>query len=400
MIAFALSCGALILFSSLFFLLPPRKRSHSADEREAANLQWYHLRRKELADGEDQALLSDIQLRLLEDKQSLAVEESSSAPMVEKFPRWFLLPLITIASATLYYYLGAAPDVEISRQFKEISEHSEPEQMQSLIQAIELRSQQRPDNLHYRALLGRYYMGREDYTRAAEVYTSLAEDAPGDDQALAFAAQAKYLASNRELGSSAQMLAEQSLAINPQQRTALGLLGMASFESGQYRAAIEYWQRLLAMEPEGSESAAMIAGVIERAYEKLGVDGIAATEIPSEPIHSAGVNLEIRMPEGAQYSPSDTVFVLARSAQSDSRMPIAVQRLSASDLPLELRLDDSNSMAGQKLSEAESIVVVVQVSPSGQPGEANASWLGNAGPLTPTTDADTQKIVLRPAFPN
>jgi len=75
-------------------------------------------------------------------------------------------------------------------------------------------------------------------------------------------------------------------------------------------------------------------------------------------------------------------------------MPIAVQRLTGSDLPIVLRLDDSKSMAGQKLSEAESIVVVVQVSPNGQPGEANASWLGNAGPLAPSLDTAALEIVL------
>ncbi|HEY7775722.1 MAG TPA: hypothetical protein VIC02_04185, partial [Kineobactrum sp.] len=81
---------------------------------------------------------------------------------------------------------------------------------------------------------------------------------------------------------------------------------------------------------------------------------------------------------------------------SDSRMPIAVQRLQAGDLPATLRLDDSSSMAGQKLSEAGEVVVIVQVSPDGSPGEANASWLGRAGPLQPSRSADTLAITLQP----
>jgi cytochrome c-type biogenesis protein CcmH len=76
-------------------------------------------------------------------------------------------------------------------------------------------------------------------------------------------------------------------------------------------------------------------------------------------------------------------------------MPIAVQRLQGSQLPITLRLDDSNSMAGQKLSETESIVVIVQVSPDGRPGEAGASWLGQAGPLAPTMETEALDIVLR-----
>jgi cytochrome c-type biogenesis protein CcmH len=65
-------------------------------------------------------------------------------------------------------------------------------------------------------------------------------------------------------------------------------------------------------------------------------------------------------------------------------------------LPVTLRLDDSNSMAGQVLSAAESVVVIVQVSPQGRPGEANASWLGRAGPLAPGMDTQPLEIVLQP----
>jgi cytochrome c-type biogenesis protein CcmH len=75
-------------------------------------------------------------------------------------------------------------------------------------------------------------------------------------------------------------------------------------------------------------------------------------------------------------------------------MPIAVQRLSASQLPLTLRLDDSNSMAGQKLSEAQEVLVIVQVSPDGRPGEAGATYLGQAGPLVPGDNSTAVEILL------
>jgi cytochrome c-type biogenesis protein CcmH len=110
----------------------------------------------------------------------------------------------------------------------------------------------------------------------------------------------------------------------------------------------------------------------------------------------AGVTVRVALPEGAQVAPSDTVFVLARNAASDSRMPIAVQRLQAAQLPVTLRLDDSNSMAGQKLSDTESVLVIVQVSPDGRPGEAAATWLGQAGPLAPSAELEPLEILLQP----
>ena len=77
-------------------------------------------------------------------------------------------------------------------------------------------------------------------------------------------------------------------------------------------------------------------------------------------------------------------------------MPVAVQRLQAGQLPVTLRLDDRNSMAGQKLSELTAVMVFVQVSPDGRPGEASATWLGSAGPLAPSLAGEPLQITLEP----
>jgi len=404
---FIFACGGLILLSGLFYLFP-RKRPGGADEDLArANLQWYRLREAELAREGGEALRDDARLRLLEDEQQRA-PAGARTPSGQSFPVWILLPLVALASSGLYYILGAAPDVMIVRQLANLQESTAPEEMQRLMQTIAVRSTQRPDNLYYVAMLGRYYMGRQDYARAAQTYGALARDAPQDAQALAYAAQAEYLAAGRALNDATRMKAEQALAIDPHQRTALGLLGMASFEQQQYRAAIKYWQRLLVTENPDSESARMIASVIRTAQQKVDEAGqpevgptaptvatVAAAPVAVAVAVGAGVTVRVALAAGGTVNPSDTVFILARNAASDSRMPIAVQRLQGSQLPITLRLDDSNSMAGQKLSETESIVVIVQVSPDGRPGEAGASWLGQAGPLAPSMETEPLEIVLQ-----
>jgi cytochrome c-type biogenesis protein CcmH len=402
-----LACGALVLLSALFVLRPLRRDSDAPEDASLSNLEWVRLREQELSGDDNETLREDVRLRLLEDDQQGSGSASSTATTPSRFPAWVLLPGVAIAAGILYYLLGAAPDVMISRQLQTIDEQSPPQAMSALIVAIEKRAAQRPDNQHYTALLGRYYMGQRDYGRAAETYGALAASVPEDAQALAYAAQAEYLAAGRTLSDDARMKAEQALAVNPHQRTALGLLGMASFEQGEYRAAIEYWQRLLAMEAPGSESANMIAGVIETARERLGevpAEQLAATTPAAQRVTTtppavdasggAGVTVRVNAPQG--IDPGDTVFILARNAESGSRMPIAVRRLTADQLPVTLRLDDSNSMAGQKLSDTESVMVVVQVSPDGRPGEATASWLGQIGPLAPSTDVEPVEVILRP----
>ena len=397
MTTFILACAGLVLLSAVFYLFPRVRPGAAEEDLDQANLEWFRQRETELAGDPDTALQEDARIRLLEDQRQHDAQQQASA---QTFPVWILLPLVAVLATGLYYALGAAPDVLITQRLQTMQEDTTPAQMRDLIHDVEVRSAQRPDNLHYLALLGRYYMGEEDYAQAATTYDALVEAVPGDAQALAYAAQAEYLAAGRALGDRARLRAEQALAADPQQRTALGLLGMASFEQQQYRAAIEYWQRLVAMEPANSESAQMIAGVIETARQRLTEEdpaaaaAIAATEQAAAVEAGMGVTVRVSAPADAVITPTDTVFILARNADSDSRMPIAVQRLTGSQLPITLRLDDSNSMAGQKISQTASVIVAVQVSAEGRPGEANASWLGQLGPVSPSADEEPLEIVL------
>jgi cytochrome c-type biogenesis protein CcmH len=399
---FIVACAALLLLSCLFYLRPGQRSGGADADLERANVEWYRLRAAELAGEGADGLQDDARLRLLEDEQQAAAARPVAAS--QSFPAWVLLPLVVVLSCGLYYLLGAAPDVLISRGLQSLDETSTPEQRQALMAAIEARSAQRPDNVDYAALLGQYYMGEQDYQQAARIYSGMVREFPGDAFVLAAAAQAQYLAAGRKLSDQARLRAEQALAIDPQQRTALSLLGMASFEEQQYRAAVGYWQRLLAMEQPGSDGARMISSVVEMARQRLVAAGESIDDLPAagatdlvqagDP--TPGVTVRVALPEGASIAPTDTVFVLARNAASDSRMPIAVQRLPASQLPVTLRLDDRNSMAGQKLSATPSVLVAVQVSPDGTPGEATATWLGQAGPLEPSMDLAPRDIVLQP----
>jgi cytochrome c-type biogenesis protein CcmH len=413
---FLLACAGLVLLSSVFYLFPRVRPGAAEEDLDRANLEWFRQREAELAGDDNSALQEDARIRLLEDQRQREEQQKS---LSQSFPVWVLLPIVALLASGLYYVLGAAPDVLITQRLHAMQDNTAPAQMRDLIHDVETRSAQRPDNLHYLALLGRYYMNEQDYQEATQTYDALVAEVPEDAQALAYAAQAEYLAAGRTLGDRARLRAEQALAADPHQRTALGLLGMASFEQQQYRAAVEYWQRLQAMEPPDSESGQMIAQVIETARQRLaeqdpGAEPIAdaaptagpaatTTAIPpttgtatAATTGGAGVTVRVSAPQDAVIAASDTVFILARNAESDSRMPIAVQRLTGAQLPVTLRLDDSNSMAGQKLSQTASVMVAVQVSADGRPGAENASWLGEVGPVAPSTDDNALEIVLRP----
>ena len=395
-----MACVGLVLFSGVFFLFPRRRSGSTEAELDAANLAWYRQRKQELESQGESVLLEDARLRLLEDEHRHEAERPD-LPAATAFSAWFLLPLIGLGAGLLYYELGAVADVELAQRLQGIGESSSPSEMRQLISEVEQRSIKRPDNLHYLALLGRYYIGQQEYGLARENYRQMLREVPEDAQILAYSAQAEFFAAGRTLTDEARLRAEQALAVDPQQRTALGMLGMALYEQGDYAAAIGYWERLLAMETPGSESASMIRSVLDSARMELGEGAAALAEPAADPNAQAesvatGITVRVTAPQGVTIAPSDTVFILARSASSGSRMPIAVQRLQGITLPLTVRLDDRHSMAGQKLSLTGEVIVAVQVSADGRPGEKSARWLGEVGGVTPSAEEEPIEVLLRP----
>jgi len=99
--------------------------------------------------------------------------------------------------------------------------------------------------------------------------------------------------------------------------------------------------------------------------------GAAATK-PGAANASVSGSVSLSAALRAQVSPTDTVFIFARPA--DSRMPLAAERKQVKDLPYAFTLDDSKSMSpAARLSSAAQVVVGARISKSGdaipQPGD-------------------------------
>ncbi|HVR94239.1 MAG TPA: c-type cytochrome biogenesis protein CcmI, partial [Casimicrobiaceae bacterium] len=66
------------------------------------------------------------------------------------------------------------------------------------------------------------------------------------------------------------------------------------------------------------------------------------------------------------------------------RMPLAVLRIPAKELPRDFSLDDSMSMApGVKLSAAPSVIVEARISKSGNALPQSGDLFGRSAPLKP-----------------
>ena len=415
----------LMMVAALFFALAAvfvivLPRLWQRDVRGESVIDWLNLRQTELG-AESVDLLEEAQLRVVEELEPANDSLSGSdavaddAQITGKMRGLLLLLVCTLATVWLYGYLGAQADVDISRRLESIADAS-PAEVQGLVDAIALRVESRPENIDYLSLLGEYYTGSEQPSKALEVYEQLLAIMPENPDVLARAAQSEFLVNNRQLSSRAERRAQAALAAAPNQRAALGTLGMAAFEAENYADAVRYWERLARLERPGSNDRVMIERILITARERAGLPAIAVSEpvVPSqqspevvsdsgsksvpESVSELGVNISITGTAALDLSPTATVFVLARAAGSTQRMPVAVQRFTVADLPTTIRLDDGNSMAGQKLSVLPAVDIEVQVSPSGQPGLRNATWVANATGVVPSV-TQTITLSLMPAAP-
>lgn len=406
-----LGVGALLATLSLVFVWTGRA---SAVAARSAILDWYKNRKQEInvepavSNEDTQCLLEELDARVLEDIDSEANSGTDTDREADNFASgsagslraasWWLRPLLVAVifsgGLLLYWYLGAAKDVVILDQLVKIDQNSSAESVAETVALIEARLEHRPDNGHYWALLARHYIDRGLYQQAMTANDELLRLLPDDPAALAQSAQSEYLFNDRRLTDRAQQRARRALSLDPGQTTAQGLLGIAAFEQGQFAAAIEYWTPLLDSSSAGSSSRGVIEQGIARARMQLAAQVGEHDEVEQQP--SPAVSINVSLAEGAVAQASDTVFVLARLP--GQRMPLAVKKYRVGDLPIQLLMDDGDSMLGnQSLSTAIELEIVATVSPSGQPGQKYATLEAIVGPVKAAVEAP--KVTLQLTAP-
>lgn len=365
-------------------------------DRRSANIDFAKTRLHEL-DRDFQAGLIDAdeyhQLTLEQQRRLLSDAEVEATAPLRKRGRALLFLSALIAplfAAVFYFYAGSWSDWRI----QQLLQQSESEvqagndnraTLEKLRIALESRLAQRDDNDgRRRFMLARLDMEFQRYSAAAEQFDLILKKFPDDASITAQYAQALYLASNRQLTPEVLAQAQRSLQLDPNQTTALGLLGIAAFERKDFAQAILHWRHLLRQLPPNSPNVAMIEGGIEQAEQQLGPDGMPGPKV----IVSVSLSADL-----ATSIPHGTLFVFAKAVDGPP-MPLAVARLDPARLPLEVTLDNSMAMApGMDLSSAKQVQVFARITASGQVRGESGDLEGNSAPLT--VSPSTQRLTLK-----
>ncbi len=397
----ALLCALTIVFVVAPLWLRPRR--DNTDSRAAiiaiAKARLAELDR-EFANGildevDYRELKLEQQRRLLQEADSVAT--SSAATRRGSMALIAMAVVIPLGAAAFYFHFGSWGDWKI----QQLLEQSEREMragsdnratLEALGEALEQRlAQRQDDDGRRRFMLARIESGFGRYAEAANQFRQLLLKFPDDAGLIAQHAQAQYLANDRRMTADLKAQAERALKIDPNQTTALGLLGIAAFDDKDYASALKYWRQLSRLLPPGSPTAGLIERGIAQASEALGGDKEAlGTDAVTGPTLNVSVSLS---PELAAMAPSGGVLFVFARAVGGPPMPLAVARLDPSKLPLEVTLDDSMAMAkGMTLSSFKQVEVIARITASGQVRGAPGDVEGGSGTLT--LDGGVQKVSL------
>jgi cytochrome c-type biogenesis protein CcmH len=393
--------GAALLIVLRPLLFPRDPKDPGAEESEIA---VYRERLRELRQDVARGALTQVDLEKAERELQAAFARDTAAAVPTTGPRraqrhWITAAVIglglPVVSLLLYERIGAREEVGLIQSQARAAE-AQSEHLRAIAQRYEAEVTAAPGDGEAWMALGRAYLALGEAGKAMEAL-SRAQVLLGDEpDLLADYAKAMAEAQGGRFDGGPWRLLERALAKDPDHPMTLWLAAAASLEREDRTQARAYLERLRAQLEPGSEGEKMVQAHLAmlgegQAGPATGEEAVAAEGQPGSPSTSgqsppaqpqtiqsptaaearteARVQVRVEL-DGAlseRVSPSDTVFVFAR-APKGPRMPLAVARRPAKDLPVTIVLDDSQAMAPEmRMSRFSEVLVGARVSRSGNP---------------------------------
>lgn len=353
-----------------------------------------------------QAARADLERELLDNAGPGPQEAESDPASRGRSGLWIgalLAILLPLAAVLIYQQLGAQgilPRLAAVRQSTpptaEVTRHAGIEQM---VAELAKRLRDQPDNLEGWILLGRSYAALERYREAAGAYARayrLANDNPGlivDYADLLISANGGRF--TQEVG----RLLDEALALQPDNLKAHWLMGTWNYRQGDYRGAIDHWQRVESRLPRTDQNAVLVARQIRQAKLQLASSGEPMPAVSEQnsvsdqngkaassepPPASIPVRVSLAPALQDRVEGDETLFIYAR-ALNGPPMPLAIVRKQVGDLPLTVTLDDSQAMSpAMSLSKFDQVEIQARVSRTGQAMTASGDLRGSQSPISTT----------------
>jgi len=323
-----------------------------------------------------QATRADIERRALEE------ESVGAAPLREGSTRGTALLLLVAVPALAFglYGLTGTP-AALSPLPPQAQGAPSSHDVEAMIAQLAERMEKQPpgnvDDTQGWVMLGRSYAAMQRYDESSRAFSRALQLMPGNPQILVDQADVLAMKQGGNLEGEPMRLIEQALKNDPSNPKGLALAGTAAFERKDFEAAIRIWTRARAVAPADSEFARMLDNSLADARAAAASVSTSAVQPAAAPAATpskdgaaaarTAVSGIVRLAPAlaARVAPGDTLFVFARAAEGP-RMPLAILKRGAGELPLQFTLDDSMAMTPQmKLSSFANVVAGARVSKSG-----------------------------------
>jgi len=314
-----------------------------------------------------------------------------------------LLIAVPVVVGFLYWNLGVpdavVPNAQVAAPAN--GDHAlSQEQIMAMVERLALRLQDNPNDGAGWLMLARSYAVLGRYPESAAAFSRALGMLPPDAQHYADFADIVAMNQGKRLAGEPERLVRRALEIDPRNVKALALSGTVAFERQDYPRAIGEWRKLLDLLPDQSPVANSIQGSIRDAENRMAIAGqqgrlaAAGSAEPAPapaPAQVEGI-VELSPALRASVKADDSLFVFARAVDGP-KIPLAMLRARAGDLPLRFKLDDSMSMAPQfRLSTAKQVVIGARVSKSGDALPRPGDLQGSSAPVA--VGAGNVRIVI------
>jgi cytochrome c-type biogenesis protein CcmH len=419
--------SGIFIVTALLFIIPTLLRNRDIQlenlEHDAVNIIVYRDQIAELdRDVENDILTQEQYEKSKQELQQRMLQDVSEKEkmIIKKNKKIHNIALSTIITLTLplaavFLYLvigdtrGLLPQAQLANATQMNRGGSDTpaghDNFSSVLENLIERLNQNPDDIEGWIMLGRTYAIMERYAEASNTYAKLMELVPDNPQILSDYADVLAMKNQGTLAGKPTELIHEALRIDPQYPKALALAGTAEFEQEKYDQAAVHWEKLLEVIPDDSQLAKSVKDSIKEA-KLLASTGRKGSETEkndkvtkaqaetstqaekstadktAEPVSlSISGQVTISKELVAKTSPNDTLFIYAR-AKTGPKMPLAILRLKANDLPAAFTLTDDMAMTPtMKMSSFPEVIIEARVSKSGQAVPASGDLQGFSEPV-------------------
>ncbi len=259
----------------------------------------------------------------------------------------------------------------------------EPEQVEGMVKTLQTKLQANPSDAVGWAMLARTFSVVGRTTEAVDAYAH-AVKLQGDDAALLVDyADALAVKNGRSLEGEPLKLLTRALEVEPHNIKGLAMAGKYAFDHQDFTSAVRKWEQVVSQSPADNLFVQQISKDLATARVKAGVVVAGAGAARSDVAPGGGIQGAVTLAASlaSTVSPEDTVFVTVRAVDG-SRLPLAIIRKKAKDLPVSFQLGGVVSDPSKTpLPLPDKVQVTARITKTGSATPQGGDLVGQLGPI-------------------